>query len=300
MSTPDLSIVIASHEAAGVLPACLGALFDDPAIRRAEVILADSSAAGVPAFIARDFPDIRLIQADAPLTIPELRGRAIAAARAPVVAVIDPYSVVSRGWIDAVLRAHQECPHPAIGGSVDLHATRRRSIVAWALFINEYGMFMPPVRHGATWILPGSNVSYKRAALFDGDRPRYPVFWKTFVNESVHGGGLLLDPRLAIALLKPIRFGEFLRSRIDHGRCYAGMRSARAGAIERLVRAATAPALPFVFLWRWGRVYVAKRRHLSMLLLTLPHQGLLFGAWALGEFLGYARGPGRSCRRLFY
>ena len=35
---------------------------------------------------------------------------------------------------------------------------------------------------GVTTIVPGCNVSYKRAALFEGDRPRFDVFWKTFVH----------------------------------------------------------------------------------------------------------------------
>jgi hypothetical protein len=93
---------------------------------------------------------------------------------------------------------------------------------------------------------------------------------------------------------------DFLASRFDHGRCFAGMRDVRWSWPERLLRAATAPLLPFVMSWRWGRVIWAKRRNRGKLIATLPLQLLLFGVWAAGESCGYLRGTGRSCRRLFY
>jgi hypothetical protein len=301
VAQPELSVVIASHNTAAVIGQTLAALCAQPGIEREEIIVADSSSDGTPAIVC-GFDGVRLLHADEPLTLPELRGRGIAAARGRIIAIVDPFAVVADGWRAAVLAAHARVPNPVIGGAVDLHGNARGSLSAWALFINEYGMFMPPAEGGAVTIVPGCNVSYKRAALFDGQTPRYPVFWKTFVNWELEAAGaaLWLAPEILVRLWKPIPFGEFLASRFDHGRCFAGMRAAEWDAVRRSLRAATAAVIPGLLLWRWSRVYWAKGRFRAKLLATLPQQVLLFGMWAVGEAVGYLAGTGRSCRRLFY
>ena len=151
-------------------------------------------------------------------------------------------------------------------------------------------------------ILPGSNISYKREVLFDGDKPKHAEFWKAFANWDVERAGWSLwqAPSVIVQLHKPIPFWDFFSTRFDHGRCFAGMRVAGATGGERLLRALTTPFLPALLLWRWGRLYWIKRRYRSKFLLTLPLQLILFSNWAWGEFIGYWRGPGQSCQRLFY
>lgn len=300
---PRLSVVIGVHNAESVIAECLAALEDQHGRAEAEIIVADSSTDATPEIVRSQFPHVQLLHVGAPLTLPQLRGRGIAAARGEIIAIIDPYSIVDAGWILGTLHAHTAHRHLVIGGSVDLHEACRRSLAAWAIYINEYGMFMPPVPHGETWILPGSNIAYKRRALFDEhDHPRFEAFWKTFVNRDLESAGerLLLTPGMRVRLRKPIPFHQFLLTRVDHGRCFGGMRVASSPFGERLVRAASCPLVPFVLLARWGRAYLAKRRRLDMFLLTLPLQVLLFGTWSLGEFVGYLRGRGRACARLFY
>ncbi|MBK5296482.1 MAG: glycosyltransferase [Vicinamibacteria bacterium] len=298
-----LSVVIGVHNAETVIAECLAALERQDGRAHAEIIVADSSTDGTPEIVRRQFPDVRLLHSDAPLALPQLRGRGIAAAQGEIIAVIDAYSIVDEGWILETLKAHDTHPHVVIGGSVDLHEACRRSVAAWAIYINEYGMFMPPVPHGETWILPGSNIAYKRRALFDAqDQPRFGDFWKTFANWDLESAGqpLLLVPGMGVRLRKPISFLDFLRTRVDHGRCFGGMRVASRPLGERVVRAASCLLVPFVLQYRWSRAYLPKRRRLGVFLLTLPLQLLLFGTWAIGECVGYLRGPGPACRRLFY
>ena len=301
-SNRRLSVVIAAHNAEGVIAACLSALLQqiDPLLD--EIIVADSSEDGTPQIVKETSTAARLIHFDEPLTLPQLRGCAIAASNGEIIAILDPYSIVEAGWVDAVLQAHREHVNPVIGGAVDLYQQEKQNLLAWAQYINEYGMFMSPVPEGEIEILPGSNLSYKRHILFDGMKPRYPEFWKTFINWDTESAGSALWQATAVRvwLWKPIPFRDFLRTRRDHGRCFAGMRSERAPRSERFLRAASTPLLPFLFLLRWGRRYWARRRHRREFLLTLPLQFLLFGNWALGEFQGYCFGPGRSCQQLFY
>lgn len=298
---PRLSVVIAAHDAAPALDQCLGALERQDERPDAEIVVASSSNDGTED-VAQKYPSVRMLRFPATWTIPQLRGQAIAAAAGEVIAIIDPFSIVARNWMREVLRVHEARPNLAIGGAVELHNPDRQDFWTWATYINEYGMFMLPVSPGETDILPGSNVSYKRTALFDDQqRPRYAVFWKTFVNREIRAAGspLWLAPSVVVSLNKTIPFWDFFRTRYHHGRCFAGMRGG-SGAGERWLRALSFPLLPPLLLWRWGRSYVRKRRYRSKLALSAPFQFLLFSSWACGECAGYCRGSGSSCSRLFY
>jgi glycosyltransferase involved in cell wall biosynthesis len=297
-----LSVVIASHDAAAAIAHCLGALAPQCHDGRVEVIVADSSTDETPQIVTREFPWARLLHVEAPLTVPALRGRAIALARGAVIAILDPYSIAAADWVARVIEAHAAQPHAVIGGTVGLHDPDERSLGAWALYFNEYGLFMPPMSRGATWIVPGSNVTYKRHVLFDGETARYPVFWKTFTNWDVERSGspLWLEPAIRVDLFKPIPFLHYLGTRYLHGRCFAAMRVAKAGAAERAARALTTPLVPFVLLWRWTRGFWPKGRCRVRYVLALPAQLLLFVVWAWGEACGYLAGSGRTCERLFY
>lgn len=297
-----LSVVIAAHNPGPVIAMCLSALEKQQQGDFAEIIVVLSSTDGTNAVIRDGFPGVRLLHFDEPLSVPQLRGKGIGMATGEIIAILDPYSIVNDCWISEVLRMHDERPNLAIGGVVDLYDADMQDLLAWAIYINEYGMFMSPVLTGVSEILPGSNIAYKREALFNGNSSPKEEFWKTFANQDIESAGseLWLTNRVVVSLLKPVPFNDFLRTRFLHGRCFAGMRVNNAPLRERLIRALTTPLLPGVFLWRWGRDYWPKGRYRSKFLLTLPLQLLLFGNWAVGEFFGYCFGPGQSCRKLYY
>lgn len=299
---PQVSVVIAAHNAAGVIGGCLEALLRQEGAGRLECIVVDCSADGTPALVTARFPGVRLVHLERPANLATMRGRGIALARGEIIAVIDPFSQVDECWLEELLAVHARRPNAVVGGAVDLARAERQGLLTWTIYINEYGMFMPPVNEGPATILPGSNISYKRAVLFDGDKPRYDAFWKTFVNWEIEGedSQLWLAPAVGVRLDKPVAFGDFLRTRFDHGRCFAAMRTAGASRGQRAVRAMTAPLLPLVLLWRWGSCYWGKGRRRRQLVLTLPLQLLLFANWARGEFVGYVSGAGESCERLYY
>jgi glycosyltransferase involved in cell wall biosynthesis len=298
----SLSVVIASHNAAASIRVCLQALDSQCRDANTEVIVADSSTDETPAIVAREFPWVRLLHVEQPLTVPALRGRAIQVARGSVIAILDPYSVAAGDWAARVLAAHAARPHAVIGGTVGLHRADDCSLAAWTLYFNEYGLFMPPTVQGETWIVPGSNVTYKRQALFDGPTPRYPVFWKTFANWDVEHSQspLWLEPAIRVDLFKPIPLSDYLGTRYDHGRCFAGMRVAQAPTVVRLARALSTPLVPLVLMWRWTRGFWPKRTRRLRYVATMPVQLILFSVWAWGEACGYLRGTGRTCERLFY
>lgn len=297
-----LSVVIASHDALPVIDVCLGALEPQCRERGVEVIVADSSSDGTAARIAGRFPWVRLLTHDPSVTVPALRGRGIAHARGRIIGILDPYSVAAPDWVACAVECHARLPHAVIGGAVGLYRAHMCPDDAWTLFLNEYGLFMPPVIRGETWIVPGSNVTYKREALFDGATPRYPVFWKTFANWDIerHGSPLWLEPDLRVELNKPIPLTDYRRTRYHHGRCFAAMRVEGASAGVRVGRMLSTPLVPFLLLWRWTRGFWPKGCHRARFIRTLPAQLSLFAVWARGEACGYLFGAGDSCEQLFY
>lgn len=301
MTTPRLSVVIAAHDVDAVIGTCLAAL-EPQCAPHTEVIVADSSTDSTADIIRTRFPWVRLLHFDAPLTLPYLRGHGIASSRGEVIALLDPFSVAAPDWVERVCAAHAAVPNLVIGGAVDLHRPEAKSWCDWTIYFNEYALFMPPIQRGPTWIVPGSNVSYKRAALFDGAASRYAVFWKTFVNWDIERSGspLWLADDVLVELNKPIAFGDFLRSRYFHGRCFAGMRMQQAHRGSRITRAASTVLVPLILTMRWTIGFWTKGRHRLRFALTLPGQLALFVVWAWGEAWGYLRGSGRSCEHLFY
>ena len=172
----------------------------------------------------------------------------------------------------------------------------------WATFLCEYDAFVPPLAEGPTVELTGNNLAYKRAALGDMESLGLTGFWKTFFNKELRANGhqLWTDPSLIVRLQKPIPFLEFLRSRYHYGRCFGALRVAKAGRIERWLRALTVPVLPALALFRQARRLWPKRQYRTKFVLTLPLLFLFHTNWALGELLGYLRGSGHSCEQQYY
>ena len=297
-----VSVVIACNDADTVIVECLERILGQGKSPDLEVILAMGSENGLAAGVEKQFPWVKLLRLERPTTLPVLRGRAIAMANGDIIAILDPYSMVSQDWKEQVIAAHSVWPNAVIGGAVDLYQAEHQGLLAWAQYFNEYGMFMSPVEEGAMDILPGCNLSYKRKRLFKDDKPVFDEFWKTFVHEDLEASGdeLWQAPAVRVELYKPVGFFRFLASRFTHGRCYAAMRCTGAPLFSRVLRGLTAPLLPFVLQYRWGKRIWPKRHHRGKFILTLPIQFALFACWSLGELVGYLAGGGDSCRKLYF
>lgn len=296
------SVIIASNNAETVIVECLSRLLQQAEHSKLEIIVADGSNDTTAQLVAAQFPTVKLLRFEHPTTLPVLRGSAIAMATGQIIALLDPYSMVNPEWLQQVSMAHTEHAQSAIGGAVDLYRADEQGILAWAQYFNEYGMFMSPVEEGLIEILPGCNISYKRELLFDGDRPRFKEFWKTFVQAGLEksGSGLWQTHGIRVDLWKPVGFGSFLITRFSHGRCYAAMRCAGSSRAARFLRLLTTPFLPFVLQYRWTRRFWPKHRNRGRFILSLPIQLILFASWSLGEVAGYLGGAGDSCRKLYY
>jgi hypothetical protein len=297
----QLSVIIAGNGSRTPLKRCLDTLMAQ-ADGDVQVIVAFGAHPALPQDLRAHASRIEYIGVAQPAALHVLRAAALLKATGGLIAILDPYSMPANGWVAAVRRTHRMHANQAIGGPVDLDRAPARGLLDWALYINEYGMFLPPMDEQGMELLPGCNVSYKRSALFDGDVPRSRELWKTFVNDRLVASGetLFIEPTMIVELDKSIAFSDYLLRRFDHGRCYGAMSSAGLSWSARVLRIAAAPLLPFVLLARWSRRFWARGRYRGKLIATLPLQLLMFGWWIAGETVGRVFGAGKSCSRLYY
>jgi glycosyltransferase involved in cell wall biosynthesis len=176
----QLSVIIAGNGSGTPIKRCLDSLLAqaDGGVRIIVVFGGHSALAQeLAAYVSR----IDMVQYPAPAALHVLRAVALVKASGEVVAILDPYSIPANDWVAAVRQTHRAHRNQAIGGPVDLDGAAKRGLLDWAIYINEYGMFLPPMEEQGMELLPGCNVSYKRTALFENDAPRSPGLWKPFV-----------------------------------------------------------------------------------------------------------------------
>ena len=285
----DLSIVVASHGAAGALADCLSSLRRQNPDGRAEIIVADDSTGRSLKSIEEQFPDVRVVNGSRPALVPELWARGAEAARGRAIAFTTADFVPAPDWI-AQIRRHHALGYQAVGGAIENGA--RSSVVQWAVYFCRYAAFMPPFAPQAAVQIAGDNASYQRSALERCADLTAQGFWEYAVNERLRrdGGVLLLTPALRVTHASAPRAWQFCRQRFAHGRVFGAQRAAAASTGRRAVYLVAFPTIPCVVLAKIARRVVAKRRHFGAFLRALPLVILFTFAWAGGEALGYLHG----------
>lgn len=293
--SPSLSIVIASLDPGPVIFECLKIL-DSQRSEEIEILVVDGSADDTATTVRTRFPWARVFEEKNARSLPRLRGIGIAAARAPVVGILDAWCLVSSEWVAEANRIHHARPEPAAGGSVELASSERQSLSAWATYLFDYWEFVPPRREGGTRVLAGNNIVYKRGVLPPADELRKAGFWKAFANAQLksEGHSLLSSNRLSIQIRRRLPVGSFLRSRYHHGRSYAAMRGASWPWKTRIKWAAIAPGLPLLFMARQIRGLATKPTARNWFVVCSPLLLAFHVSWAAGELHGYLAGPGTS------
>lgn len=291
---PELSIVIASINGRTYLERCLAALDRQTGGVRAEIIVADCVGSSVTDFVRRHYPNVHLIGFDTPQSVPALRSAGILVARGGIIVITEDHCLPEPDWYTAIVQAHQEWAGPAIGGAVDNAATTRQ--IDWAVYLCEYSNFISPVSHGVVHDLPGPNVSYKRGALAAMADLVRDGYWETFLHYRLESEGFQLwsDPRIRVRHLKNFTFMSFLRERFHYARAFAGHRNEFISPPRRLFYLLASPLLPPLLMFRLWRRVRGHAGHTGPFIRSLPYILLFMVAWAIGECVGYAAGPGQS------
>ena len=196
----------------------------------------------------------------------------------------------------------------AVGGPVTIAA--EAGAHQQALGCSEYGRFHPAFLHDLAASnsyrahaafeardLPGNNMAYRRSALqalaIDTD-----ALIETDINAALRASGrpLMLVPAMSVRYQPGDDRGTRWIDRYRHGRLYGGRRVATSAPFARMVGCLKAPLLPLLL----------SARSLRRMTRAVPVRAwarvapLICGmetAWALGEAVGYAAGPGRSAEQ---
>jgi hypothetical protein len=295
---PRLSVVIPSVNGWSDLVGCLEALAPDAVRVPLEVIVVDRVGRAVREPLAQRFPWARLIAAGPATTIPDLRAMAFAAAAAPVVAVIEDHVQPPSGWAERMLAA-QEAGEQVVGGSVYNAATDR--LVDWAAFLCEYSQLLPPLPSGVVASITGNNTTYRKALLEQFREAASSGRWEDHLHHVLreHGVALHCHPEIAVAHKKHYTVWEYTSQRYLYARSFAGARVAGRSPIGRLAYAAGAAVLlpPMLLARIVGRVW-SRPPYRGHLLRSLPLLPLFVTAWAAGEVVGAALGPGDALSRV--
>jgi hypothetical protein len=302
---PHLSVVIAVREVPGVLAETLQALERQEQFDRTEVILSDGSSGGIDPETLDRFEWLEYLRLPG-RTLPILKGEALQAAQAPILAILDPYDEPEAGWVGEILAAMgpdgSGSDAVAVGGAVLRDGSDNPGNRAAYLF--EYGAFSPPVSGGPTGgDLPGNNVAYRRESILGdcADLLGEEGFNKPLFHDEIRrrGGTLFIHPRMRVRHRTTYQLKPFAVRRFHYGRCFGATRFRRSRMSRRWLYRIFALTVPPLLVFR----HLARTlRHPSNRRL-LPSSGLaLIGiclSWGLGEAIGYWLGPGRSCSKFF-
>lgn len=278
----------------------LAALTDNEAACPFEIIIADRIQDQVSDTIAQQYPEVRLIPCTPETSLPEMRTLAFDASVGEFVAVTEDHCVPAPHWLDIIIRAFATGGDDlvAVGGNVENGVTETG--FDWTTFLCEYSYFSPPVVEGATDVLPGMNIAYRRSALNSVPRSALTSgFWETTVHGLLltRGGRFLSLNAMKMFHCKKFSVRLFMAQRFLYSRYYAGIRFDRSRILQRWFAAAATVLLPPILLWRMIKAARAKSMG-SELRRALPGLSIVVFVWSLGEIVGYLAGPGDALARI--
>ncbi len=300
---PDISVLIglASREDDPGTLRLLDALRSQEGGIRSEIIVAHGRGDLLPRTIANDFPEVRLLPAEAGTSLPALRTLALSSATADLIAIIADHCLPCPGWLKAFHDAYRQAPADviAMGGVVINHAGR--GAAQRAAFTFEYAPFIPPLEAGETASVPGMNICYRRAAFQQtSETDLRSAFWENFHHSRLlaDGSTFSMVPEAQVTYLKDWTCRAFLRQRFNYSRYYAARRLHGQGWLRRGGMGISSMLLPPLFLVRHRQAMAGRARSQRAGTAALPYLVLYSLAAAAGELTGAFLGGADTLREL--
>lgn len=285
----DLSVVVAAQQAGPTLSKTLGALTTQLADGSGEIIVVSSSGKESLSDLAKEFPSVQFLRLSAGTNVPKLWNAGIRGSQGEIVALTIEHCVPAPDWAEQVLRAHA-APWPAVGGAIE--PGPNLSLVVCAIYFCRYSGYMLPFTAEFLDDLPGDNCSYKRTSLEDLHEQMGDGFWETFIHKAMRSRGdlLRLEPSIRMYYSGSISWSAFAKGRLAQARYFAARRGRTLSGAQRLLRAASFPAIPALMLGRIAARVWRKGRNRGKFLASLPLLLFFLIAWGGGESLGYLLG----------
>ncbi len=288
---PRVSVVIASVVGAPFIDECLESVFAQRGSPEFEVLVVDCQGPENTARLAGRFPQARLIPCGSRETVPHMRRLGVEQAQGEFVAIIEEHCLAREDWM-ATLTGAFTARYAAVGGPVfDYNYHRLRD---WVTYFVEYSSYLPPWPDGDTWNLNGANLAYRREVLLANLDLLDEGYWEATLHPKLlaEGAKFRSVPGMVVYHRGPFDYGYYLRQRYLFSRAFAGARRSTLSAGQRALYLLAAPAVPLLLLARMaGRVWEKKCR-VGRFLLSVPLLIPALTTYVIGEWMGYAFGPG--------
>jgi GT2 family glycosyltransferase len=287
---PDVSVIIASYNAAATIERCLAALTTIVTDVSFEVILVDSSGDGTAELVATKFPEVSVVAARRRLYPGDARNLGAAKARGPILAFTDADCIVTPGWMDVTSQAHRD-GSLAVGGSID--NANPQSLTSWANYFCEFTAWMPSGKPRHVVEIPTACLTVKRSAF----ETFGPFIGDTLCSDSAFcwrltraGSPPLFLPALRVSHLNVTQPLVYLRRKWRHGRAFARVRAVEHGfgRVRCLLNVLGAPVVPFLLFFRTAREVSRARLFRRKLVMSAPLVFLGALVWAAGEAMSYS------------
>jgi hypothetical protein len=298
---PSLSAIVVVGGCRTRSQRALDALGAQTAAGSIEIIVFDLASPDTPRLVAPS--NVSTIYRSYPESMFWSRARAAAVhdASAPVVAFIEDHCFPAPTWAEELIEAHQG-PWAAVGYAFT--NANPETYLSRAGMINDYGAWVHPARRGRSPNLPGQNISYKRDLLLSfGEQleilltPDFNLQWAL----GRRGLAMYVEPRAVVAHEHFTRLPALMGAHYAYCRLLAGKR-AEIQSWTRLKRILYGfGVLPGAPLLATVRLFSSLRGRAWLLPATIRALPVFVPAhlWAaIGESLGYLRGPGNAERDL--
>ncbi len=297
MPSPELSIVIAAQGAPDLAMRCIQSLLDqDLGPEGLEIILVEGSPYASEQAVAARYPMVSFVRADSS-SIPVLHGIGITRSAGRLIAITESHCVFRNDWARVAIEAHAGSA-AAVGGAVE--PGQKLGALNTGLFLCDYAQFVPPIAKQVTYDLPGNNIIFKRTCLDFAQNYAVHGFWKTFFCQTLARAGaeLVTDPNLIVYYNRRLVLSQIASRRVNHARCFGGMRAEQSSLSKRFLYFAAGPVLPLMLFYKLFKRCATNERNKSMLVESIFAVYLCVFLWAFGESVGNIFGPGGSCAEL--
>lgn len=288
-----LSIIITSVNGFPIVGECLDSLHEQTVIEDIEVIVANRCTNGVGKKIKKEYPWVKLIEAQPWATIPQMRVLAFREKTGELVAVLEDHCLVKKDWAQLIIDTHNSGFH-VIGGAVENAA--RDKLVDWAAFFCEYSQYMKPIPQGIVEQIPGNNVSYKKWVIERFMDQFESGIWDREFHEIIKRSGISLysEPNITVYHKMSASLSWFILQKFFFAKAFAGTRFNHQLYFYRFIYGCGSLFLPFILALRITFRVWNKRKNRRIYFLSFPIMIILLLSWGIGESAGYFMGPGLS------
>jgi GT2 family glycosyltransferase len=221
---PRVSVVVPAFHSGATIAASLASL-ERQTYRDFEVIVVESSGdEGTAAMMARDFPSVRLVRAEARLLPQAARNHGVTLARGELFAFTDPDIYLAPQWLAALVAAWDDRREVVIGS----FACHGSSIVDFGFHLTKFSKWLPAGRRRTVDTGPSGNMlvsrdDFERAGGFRGEL----FLGDVELSRALRARGLNLwfEPSAVGAHHHLYSVREFCRERFQRGRWYGELRS---------------------------------------------------------------------------